>query len=673
MWANNPPLDGLRLRGRQVSINEKRYEGMKEKQFEWISRGLGLLCFTAGIAAGIPAIAEASGIAFWWRPVLFIAAWFLIGSGVILRALANITRGRIFDENFLMTAATVGAFCIGEFPEGAAVMLFYQIGEAFQAMAVRRSRSSITALLDLRPDEAVVRREGRLLRVSPGDVRPGEYIVVKPGEKIALDGVVEEGSSFLDTSAMTGEPAPRRADPGSEVLAGMINQSGLLTIRVSREAEESAVARILTMVKEAEDRKAPVENFITRFARYYTPVVVSAALVLAVLPPLAITVFGAGGVENFPAVFAGWLRRALVFLVVSCPCALVVSIPLSFFGGIGAASKRGILVKGGNYLDALTKTGAAVFDKTGTLTRGTFSVSRIIPAPPHTEDTVLRYAALAETNSNHPIALSIRGAAGARGLVDGSAGDDIVSYSEIAGKGVRCLYRTETLRAGSRALLEEEGISCGDSAEYSAGTAGTVVYVAVNGEYAGRLIIADDIKPDSRTAIAALRGAGIKTVMLSGDSPSAAAAVAGELGLDEVHAGLLPWEKVDKLEELKKSVAPRKLVFTGDGINDAPVLAASDIGIAMGGLGSDAAIESADIVLMTDEPSKLLEAMAIARKTLAIVRENIVFALGVKAVLLVLGALGIASMWAAVFGDVGVTLIAVINAMRTLAERRRRV
>ncbi|MDR2661383.1 MAG: heavy metal translocating P-type ATPase [Treponema sp.] len=647
---------------------------MKEKQAEWISRGLGLLCFAAGIAAGIPALAEAAGIAPWWRPLLFIAAWLLIGSDVLLRALGNITRGRIFDENFLMTIATVGAFCIGEFPEGAAVMLFYQIGEAFQAMAVRRSRSSITALLDLRPDEAVVRREGQLLRVGPGDVRPGEYIVVKPGEKIALDGVVEEGSSFLDVSAMTGEPAPRRADPGTEVLAGMINQSGLLTIRVSREAEESAVARILTMVKEAEDRKAPVENFITRFARYYTPAVVSAALVLAVLPPVVITFFSAGGaVENFPLVFAGWLRRALVFLVVSCPCALVVSIPLSFFGGIGAASKRGILVKGGNYLDALTKTGAAVFDKTGTLTRGTFSVSQIIPAPPYTEDAVLRYAALAETNSNHPIALSIRRAAGARSLVDGSAGDEIVSYSEIAGKGVRCLYRTDTLRAGSRALLEEEGIPCGDSAGCpdAAGPAGTVVYLAVNGEYAGRLVIADDIKPDSRTAIAALRRGGIKTVMLSGDSPPAAAAVAGELGLDEVHAGLLPWEKVDKLEELKKSVAPRKLVFTGDGINDAPVLAASDIGIAMGGLGSDAAIESADIVLMTDEPSKLLEAMAIARKTLAIVKENIVFALGVKAVLLVLGALGIASMWAAVFGDVGVTLIAVINAMRTLAERRR--
>ncbi|GHV85348.1 hypothetical protein AGMMS50230_09560 [Spirochaetia bacterium] len=616
----------------------------KDEGFAWVTRGFGLFCFIAGMAlrlGGSAGSAADSGalvqpvmFAAWTGPALFIAAWLLIGGDVILRAIRNILRGRIFDENFLMTAATIGAFAIGEYPEGAAVMLFYQVGEAFQDLAVRRSRSSITALMDLRPDYAMLKRDGMLVRVNPEEVQPGDYIVVKPGEKIALDGTVEEGEALLDTSAMTGEPVPRRAGPGSEVLAGMINQSGLLTIRVIREAGESAAAKILTLVKEAEEKKAPVENFITRFARYYTPAVVIAALILAVLPPFLIVFFNglspAGEPVSFGILFAEWSRRALVFLVVSCPCALVVSIPLSFFAGIGGASRRGILVKGGNYLDALNRTGTVVFDKTGTLTKGQFTVSRINPAPGFTKDELLRLAALAESNSNHPIALSIRKAAAAIPKPAASiqkpaasiqkAAEEVSSYSEIAGKGVRLQQKNgQTILAGSRALLADGGIPVIDTvlSETSA-ISGTTVYIAKDSEYAGLLVIADELKPDSKTAVAALTARGIKTVMLSGDSAETAAAVAAEAGIDEVHAELLPWEKVDKLEELKQGAKAlrNKVVFVGDGINDAPVLAASDIGIAMGGLGSDAAIESADIVLMTDEPSRLIEAMAAAKKTI---------------------------------------------------------
>jgi Cd2+/Zn2+-exporting ATPase len=657
----------------------------KNAFLQWIGENKlrlpGILLFIGGMGLELSGFAGPdsgfSGVS-WIRPFVFIVSWLCIGGEVLLRAVKNLFKGQIFDENFLMTLAGIGAFAIGEFPEGAAVMLFYQIGEACQDLAIRRSRSSITKLMDLRPDYAMLRRDGTLVKVSPEEVKPGDLIVVKPGEKIALDGVIEEGDSVLDTSALTGESAPRDAGPGTEVLAGMINKSGLLGIRVSREAGESAVSKILNLVREAEEKKAPVENFITRFARWYTPAVVGAAVTLALVPPLVISlrtglpgdVFSGSG-----PLFAEWLKRALVFLVVSCPCALVVSIPLSFFAGLGGASRRGILVKGGNYLDALNSAQTVVFDKTGTLTHGFFTVTGIFPAGTFSAEELLRYTAIAESNSNHPIAASIKKAAREKGLVNFDSqgqlnrddADRIVSYSELAGRGVRLRIegpegKVMSLRAGNRALLEEEGIRCeADSGE-------TSVYAAVDGEYAGRLVIRDQLKKDSGKTIAALRKAGIKTVMLTGDTKSAAQAIAAEAGVDEVYAELLPWEKVDRIEELEKarndSGRPGKIVFVGDGINDAPVLARSDIGVAMGGLGSDAAIESADIVLMTDEPSKLLEAMAVARKTRSIVRQNIVFALGVKAALMALGALGWAPLWAAVFGDVGVALIAVLNAVR---------
>jgi Cd2+/Zn2+-exporting ATPase len=665
----------------------------QSQKLEISARAAGAALFAAGMAAGIPAVSlflENAAVTPWARPLCFIAAWLLVGGDVLLKAVKNIFRGKVFDENFLMTIATVGAFAIGEFPEGAAVMLFYQIGEACQELAVRRSRSSITSLMDLRPDYAMLRKNGEVTRVRPEEVRPGDIIVVRPGEKIALDGTVDEGASFLDTSALTGESAPREIKPGSEVLAGMVNQTALIAVRVTREAGESAAARILKLVKEAEDKKAPVENFITRFARYYTPAVVLGAAALAVVPPSVITLAGtgAGTGAGTAALFSEWLRRALVFLVVSCPCALVVSIPLSFFGGIGAASRRGILVKGGNYLDALNRVDTVVFDKTGTLTRGFFTVAGIFPAPGRAEDEVLHLAAIAESNSNHPIAVSIQREASARGLTIQA---ETVSYSELAGRGVRHqLADGQTLRAGSRALLAEEGIDVpdelNDAGRYglesrTGGTfspqSGTYVYIAENGRCAGALVIADELKSDSKSAVAALKKAGVKTVMLTGDSEAAAEAVAAEAGIDEFYAELLPWEKVGKLEELEAAISSgrsgarrnrngknRNIVFAGDGINDAPVLARSGVGIAMGGLGSDAAIEAADIVLMTDEPGKIVEAMEVAARTQGIVRQNIVFSLGVKAALLALGAMGLASLWMAVFGDVGVALIAVLNAAR---------
>ena len=666
----------------------------------WTGRIAGVLCFAAGFV--IPALGRAPDIpvrfAYWTAPALFIAAWFLVGGDVLFRALGNIRRGHVFDENFLMTIATIGAFAIGEYGEGAAVMIFFQTGEFFQDLALRRSRKSITALMDLRPDSAMVRREGppdsqgisdsrgTLVRLSPEEVRPGDIIEVRPGEKIPLDAVVLEGDSLVDTAALTGESLPRRAQAGSEVLAGTLNQTALLVLRVTREAGDSAAARILRLVQEAEEKKAPAEQFITRFARYYTPAVVLAAAALALIPPLVITAFGAGasgggafgaaspgGIADFFPLFVEWLRRALVFLVVSCPCALVVSIPLSFFGGIGGASRRGILVKGGSYLDALTRAGAVVFDKTGTLTRGVFTLSRIIPAAGFSEEDLLRAAALAESNSNHPIALSIRKAAADRGL--GMETGAVRSFSENAGKGARLqLEDGRSYAAGSRTLLEESGIAVPADDAPRGVTSGTVVYAAVDGVYAGRLVAADELKPDSAAAVAALKKAGLRTVMLSGDSPEAAAAAAAEAGIDEAYGGLLPWEKVEIVERLKGEIRAadtrrNRVIFVGDGINDAPVLASSDIGAAMGALGSDAAIESADMVLMTDEPSRLVDALGIAAKTIAIVKQNIVFALGVKAALLALGAAGIASLWMAVFGDVGVALIAVLNACRAMDIR----
>jgi len=561
-----------------------------------------------------------------------------------------------------MTAATIGAFAIGEYPEGSAVMIFYQAGEFFQDLAIRRSRRSITGLMDLRPDHAFVNRDGNLMQVSPDEVRIGEFISVRPGEKIPLDGVVEEGNSQMDTSAMTGESLPRRTGPGSEVLAGMINLSGLLTIRTTREAGESAAARILKLVREAEEKKAPAEKFIARFARYYTPAVVFSAVLLAVLPPLIL------GADAFDV----WIRRSLVFLVISCPCALVVSIPLSFFGGIGGSSRRGILVKGGNYLDALNRAGMVVFDKTGTLTRGTFSVVQVFPASGFSPEELLRLTALAESNSTHPVALSIQEAVGEKGLAGPAfPAEKIRSYSETAGKGVLFQAETgQTILAGNRSFLAEAGITAPEGNEGM-----TMVYTAVNGVYAGRLVIGDELREDSRAVVEALHARGLRTVMLTGDSADAAGAVAEAAGIGSFYAELLPWEKVEKLEELKKETQRGrekncfgnrdKVIFVGDGINDAPVLASSDIGIAMG-MGSDAAIESADLVLMGGELSKITGALETAKKTAVIVRENIVFALGAKAALLVLGALGYAPLWAAVIGDVGVALIAILNAARTI-------
>jgi Cd2+/Zn2+-exporting ATPase len=588
----------------------------------------------------------------WLKPAAFLAVYALIGGDILWRALRNIARGRIFDENFLMSLATVGAFFLGEYPEAVAVMLFYQVGELFQSCAVSRSRRSITALMDIRPDYANLARDGGLVRVSPEEVRAGELIAVKSGEKIPLDGTVEEGESSLDTSALTGESAPRDVAPGDDVLSGCVNLTGLLYVRVGKEYGQSTVAKILELVEKAADKKSRSEAFITRFARYYTPFVVFAAAALAIIPPL---------VTGMP--FSVWAARALVFLVISCPCALVISVPLSFFAGIGGASKNGILVKGSSYLELLSKTGTVVFDKTGTLTKGNFAVSEKRPAG-MSEEELLRLAAHAEDFSNHPIAASIREAYGKPVEREALGG-----VEEIAGHGVRAIVGGEEVLAGNGRLMKSRGIPVsaeGDAEAGGAGAAGTVVHLARNGIYAGRLVITDEIKSDAEAAIAKLKSAGIKqTVMLTGDADAVGREVAKKLGLDAAYTELLPSGKVEQLEKLMEEYSG-VLAFVGDGINDAPVLARADIGIAMGGLGSDAAIEAADVVLMTDEPSKIAEAIRISRKTLAIVRENIVFSLGVKGIVLVLGALGLANMWWAVFADVGVAVIAILNAMRAL-------
>lgn len=588
------------------------------------------------------------GLPFYAKLTLLIAAYIVLGIDVVLKALKNILRGHIFDENFLMTLSTVGAFAIGEYPEAVAVMLFYQIGEFFQSLAVRRSRKSIAALMDIRPDCATVSRDGELKVVSPESVSVGELIVVKPGEKIPLDGIVVSGESMVDTMALTGESVPHRAAAGSEVLSGCINQSSVLTVRVTKPFGESTAVKILDMVENASARKAPTENFITTFARYYTPAVVILAAILAIAPPLF---FGGEWVD--------WIRRGFVFLVISCPCALVISIPLTFFGGIGTASKHGVLVKGSNYLEALTKLDTVVFDKTGTLTKGVFKVSDILPSNGFSSEQVLEYAAAAESFSNHPIAKSILAACGS---LERSAVSD---YCEISGQGVSANFCGKAILAGNDKLMEANAI------EYTVrNDTGTKIHIAVDGKYAGCILISDELKPDSTEAVAALHKIGIKrTVMLTGDNEKIAADVSAKLGIDEYYAQLLPHEKVDILERLDNKKNPgSKLAFVGDGINDAPVLARADIGIAMGGLGSDAAIEAADVVLMTDEPSKLVEAIAIAKSTKRIVVQNIIIALGIKGIFLILGAFGIAGMWEAVFGDVGVALIAVLNAMRILKK-----
>ena len=627
-----------------VKKDEKAAVYNDEDKKRTIRLAVGAVVYAIGMAltvfAKLPTLAE---LAF------LIVAYVILGWDVVWQAVKNITRGQVFDEHFLMSVSTIGAFAIGEYPEAVAVMLFYQVGEFFQSLAVKRSRKSISDLMDIRPDSATVKRNGILQVVSPESVAVGEIIVVKPGEKIPLDGIVVDGESMLDTKALTGESVPRSIRKGDEALSGCINQSGLLTLKVTKSFGESTVSKITDLVENASARKAPTENFITTFARYYTPVVVGMAAVLAIIPPL---VLGGGWSE--------WLRRGFVFLIVSCPCALVISIPLTFFGGIGAASKRGVLVKGSNYLEALNKVSVVVFDKTGTLTKDVFEVANIIPAAGYQKEQVLEYAAQAESYSNHPIAKSILATYGKP--IDQKQFSD---FEEISGHGISVMVQGKKVLAGNSKLMESEKIA------YAAcDAAGTKFYVAADGSYVGCILIADEVKPDSKCTIAELKKIGVeKTVMLTGDDERIGKSVADELGLDAYYAQLLPDQKVEKLEMLDKQKRQgSKLAFVGDGINDAPVLARADVGIAMGGLGSDAAIEAADVVLMTDEPSKLVEAIDVAKATKRIVMQNIVIALGIKSVFLVLGALGMAGMWEAVFGDVGVTIIAVLNAMRILKK-----
>ena len=582
----------------------------------------------------------------WLRLFTFLIPYAVIAWDVLWRAVRNIAHGQVFDENFLMSLATVGALATGEYPEAVFVMLFYQVGELFQSYAVDQSRKSITSLMDIRPDYANIEVDGQLRQVDPEDVAVGDTIVIKAGERIPLDGVVLEGTSNVDTAALTGESLPREAQPGDDVISGCVNLSGLLRVRVTKAFEESTVAKILDLVENSSSKKAKAENFITKFARYYTPAVVLAAVALALLPPLFTSIQWVDSIQ-----------RALNFLVVSCPCALVISVPLSFFGGIGGASKNGILVKGGNYLEVLAKTELVGFDKTGTLTRGVFNVTAI--HPDHCgEAQLLELAALAESYSDHPISRSLKEAYGKE--LDASR---VSNVEELSGRGVRATVEGRQICAGNDKLMEDIGVSW-----HPCHRVGTTVHVASDGVYLGHIVISDEVKPDAKEAITALKACGVRrTVMLTGDAKAVGESVAQELGLDEVHTQLLPADKVTRVEALLGEVSPKgALAFVGDGINDAPVLSRADIGIAMGGLGSDAAIEAADIVLMDDKPSKLADAIRIARRTLAIVRQNIVFALAVKFLVLALSAAGAANMWEAVFADVGVSVIAILNAMRAL-------
>ncbi len=579
---------------------------------------------------------------------LYAISYLLAGGEVLLKAGRNIIRGQVFDENFLVGIATIGAFGINEAPEGVAVMLFFQVGGYLEGKAVDRSRKSIASLMDIRPDFANLKIGEDIQRVSPDEVEIGDIIIVKPGEKVPLDGKIIEGKSMVDTSALTGESVPRKVDVGDEVLGGFINTNGLLTVEVTKEFGESTVSKILDLVQNASSKKAPTENFITKFARYYTPVVVFAALALAIIPPLVIE----------GATFSEWIYRALVFLVISCPCALVVSIPLGFFGGIGGAAKSGVLVKGSNYLEALNNVDTVVFDKTGTLTKGVFKVTEIVNKGDMDKAQLLEYTAYAESFSNHPIALSILKEYGKE-----VNQNEVADYEEISGHGIKVKVKGNEVLAGNKKLMNKENI------EYSnVEIFGTVVHVAIDKKYRGYIVISDEIKEDSAHAIKELKNIGVrKIVMLTGDNKVVGDKVGKQLGLDQVHAELLPHQKVEKVEELDKEKAPKgKLIFVGDGINDAPVLARADVGVAMGGLGSDAAIEAADVVIMTDEPSKLVSGIKIAKRTRKIVWQNIIFALGVKAIFLALGALGYATLWEAVFADVGVTVVAVINAMRVM-------
>lgn len=590
-----------------------------------------------------------------WRFALFLPAYFVIGWDVLWRAVRNIAHGQVFDENFLMALATVGAFCTGffgqgEYPEAVFVMLFYQVGELFQSYAVGKSRKSIASLMDIRPDYANVERDGKLLQVDPEEVAVGDTITVKAGEKIPLDGLVLEGQSLVDTAALTGESVPRQVRPGDSVISGCVNQNGLLRVQVTKAFGESTVQKILDLVENASSKKAKAENFITKFARYYTPVVVFCALALAVVPPL------------FVGNWTGWVQKALIFLVVSCPCALVISVPLSFFGGIGGASRQGILVKGGNYLEVLADTELVVFDKTGTLTKGVFQVTAIHPEGVSQQE-LLELAALAESYSDHPISRSLKEAWG-KALDTARVGQ----VEELSGRGVRAQVDGKEVWAGNGKLMEEIGLAYRPS-----GQVGTVVHVAAEGRYLGYILIADEVKPDAKEAIAALKAQGVKkTVLLTGDAKDVGEAVAQELGLDEAYTQLLPGDKVERVEALLQETSPKgKLAFVGDGINDAPVLSRADIGIAMGALGSDAAIEAADLVLMDDKPSKIAKAMEISKRTLRIVRQNIVFALAVKLLVLLLTPFGLANLWEAVFADVGVMVLAILNASRALQVGRK--
>lgn len=579
--------------------------------------------------------------------ILYVIAYIIVGYDIVLKAVRNIFKGKVFDENFLMTVATIGAFCIGEFPEAVAVMLFYQIGELFQSYAVDRSRKSVASLMDIKPDYANVYREDEIERVDPDEVNIGEIILVKPGEKIPLDGIVVDGESMLNTQALTGESVPRKVTVNDEVLSGCINNDGILKIKVSKEFEESTVSKILDLVENASSRKSKSENFISKFAKYYTPIVVIVSVALAVIPPLVIK----------EALFSDWLYRALSFLVVSCPCALVISIPLSFFGGIGAASKIGVLIKGSNYLEALASAEIVVCDKTGTLTEGVFKVQKI-DAIGYSDDELLRYAAYAERFSNHPISISLKQA------YNKEINEKLVTETqEISGKGVLAKVDGKMVLVGNEKIMKEYNIKFQKSEE-----TGTIVYVAINDEFAGTILIADKIKEDSYKAVKLFKNNNVKkVVMLTGDRDNISESVANELNLDEYHAELLPQDKVSWVEKLMtQKSSGGKLIFVGDGINDAPVLALSDIGVAMGGLGSDAAIEAADVVIMTDEPSKIANSVQISKKTMRIVKQNIVFAIAVKIGVLILSAFGVSTMWEAVFADVGVSVLAIVNSLRVL-------
>ena len=578
---------------------------------------------------------------------IFIISYIIVGFEILRKAVRNIFRGKVFDENFLMSVATIGAFGIGEFPEAVAVMLFYQIGELFQSYAVDKSRKSIASLMDIRPDYANVFRNEKIEKVNPEEVKIGDTIIVKPGEKIPLDGTIIEGTTTLDTKALTGESLPREAKEGDKVLSGCINLNGVIKIKVEKEYGESTVSKILDLVENASSKKSKSENFITKFAKYYTPIVVIIALVLAIIPPLIIS----------GATFSDWIYRALSFLVVSCPCALVISIPLSFFGGIGGASKMGVLIKGSNYLEALSNTEIAVFDKTGTLTKGVFEVQKVEPVEISKEE-LLKISAYAENYSNHPISKSIKQAY--KKEIDEK---QIKNYEELSGLGISAKINNQEVLVGNEKLMQEKGIDFEKCADI-----GTILYVAKEGKYVGYILIADEIKNDSKQTIEELKKNGVKqTVMLTGDKKEVGESVAKEIGIDKVYTELLPTDKVQKVEELLKTkTAKGKLAFVGDGINDAPVLALADIGIAMGGLGADSAIEAADVVIMTDEPSKIIRSIKLSKKTMRIVKENIVFAIAIKVLVLILAAFGLSTMWEAVFADVGVSIIAIINALRAL-------